>query len=223
MKPLSRRQMAWRAAQDLQEGDFVNLGIGIPTLVANYIPADREVILQSENGVLGIGPTPKPGEEDPDLVNAGKGPITLVPGGSFFNHNDSFLMIRGGHITVALMGALEVSAEGDLANWTTNEPGGVRGVGGAMDLAAGARQVRIICEHTTKDGKPRIRKKCVLPLTAPHCVRRIYSNLAVMDIGDHGVVVREIVPGLDIDGLQRLTEAELTLANDWKVIEAPQL
>jgi 3-oxoadipate CoA-transferase beta subunit len=223
MKPLSRRQMAWRAAQDLLEGDFVNLGIGMPTLVADYIPTDREVILQSENGILGIGPTPPPGREDPDLVNAGKGPVTLVPGGSFFNHTDSFVMIRGGHITVALMGALEVSEHGDLANWTTNEPGGVRGVGGAMDLAVGARQVRILCEHTTKDGKPRIRKRCVLPLTAPRCVKRVYTNFAVLDIEKDGVVVLEMVEGMGCEELQRLTEAPLKLANDWKVIDVPKL
>jgi 3-oxoadipate CoA-transferase beta subunit len=223
MKPLSRRQMAWRAAQDIAEGTYVNLGIGLPTMVSDYIPSDREIVFHSENGILGMGPAPKPGEEDQDLINAGKGLTTIVPGGVFFHHNDAFLMIRGGHLDLALLGAFEVAENGDLANWTTEDPDFPPGVGGAMDLAAGAREVRVLVEHTTKDGRPRIRKRCGYPLTAPHCVKRVYTNLAVLDITPDGVVVREMVEGLDLAGLQERTEARLRLANDWKRLEAPNL
>ena len=223
MKPLSRRQMAWRAAQDIHDGAYVNLGIGLPTMVSDFIPAGREIVFHSENGILGMGPAPKPGEEDKDLINAGKGLTTLVPGGSFFHHNDAFLMIRGGHLDIALLGAFEVSEEGDLANWTTEDPTFAPGVGGAMDLAAGAREVRVLVEHTTKDGRPRIRKNCGYPLTAPRCVKRVYTNLAVLDVTGKGVVVREIVDGLDLPRLQEMTEATLTLANNWKKLEAPAL
>ncbi len=221
MKPLSRRQMAWRAAQDLEDGACVNLGIGLPTLCSDFIPAGREIVFHSENGILGMGPAPKPGEEDPDLINAGKQLTTLVPGGVFFHHNDAFLMIRGGHLDVALLGAFEVSETGDLANWTTEDPNFAPGVGGAMDLAVGAREVRVLVEHTTKDGRPRIRRRCGYPLTAPRCVKRVYTNLAVLDITRDGVVVREMVEGLDLASLQALTEAQLVLANDWKRLEAP--
>jgi 3-oxoadipate CoA-transferase, beta subunit len=223
MKPLTRRQMAWRAAQDIPDGAYVNLGIGLPTLVSDFIPEDREIVFHSENGILGMGPAPRPGEEDKDLINAGKGFTTIVPGASFFHHNDAFLMIRGGHLDLALLGAFEVSETGDLANWTTEDPNFSPGVGGAMDLAVGAREVRVLVEHTTKDGKPRIRRKCGYPLTAPRCVKRVYTNLAVMDMTREGIVVRELVDGLDLEGLQRLTEASLALANDWKRIEAPAL
>jgi 3-oxoadipate CoA-transferase beta subunit len=221
MKPLSRRQMAWRAAQDLEDGACVNLGIGLPTLCSDFIPAGREIVFHSENGILGMGPAPKPGEEDPDLINAGKQLTTLVPGGVFFHHNDAFLMIRGGHLDVALLGAFEVSETGDLANWTTEDPNFAPGVGGSMDLAVGAREVRVLVEHTTKDGRPRIRRRCGYPLTAPRCVKRVYTNLAVLDITRDGVVVREMVEGLDLASLQALTEAQLVLANDWKRLEAP--
>ena len=223
MKPLNRRQMAWRAAQDIADGACVNLGIGLPTMVSDFIPSDREIVFHSENGILGMGPAPKPGEEDKDLINAGKGLTTLVPGGSFFHHNDAFLMIRGGHLDVALLGAFEVAENGDLANWTTEDPSFSPGVGGAMDLAAGAKEVRVLVEHTTKDGKPRIRKRCGYPLTAPHCVKRVYTNLAVLDVTREGIVVREMVDGLDLAKLQALTEAKLTLANDWKKIDAPEV
>jgi 3-oxoadipate CoA-transferase, beta subunit len=223
MKLLSRRQMAWRAAQDIQDGTYVNLGIGLPTTVSDFIPSGREIVFHSENGILGMGPAPKPGEEDADLINAGKGLTTLVPGGVFFHHNDAFLMIRGGHLDLALLGAFEVAENGDLANWTTEDPDFPPGVGGAMDLAAGAREVRVLVEHTTKDGRPRIRKRCGYPLTAPHCVKRVYTNLAVLDITPEGVVVREMVDGLDFAGLQERTEAKLRLANDWKRLEAPEL
>jgi len=223
MKPLSRRQIAWRAAQDIEDGAYVNLGIGLPTLCSDFIPVGREIVFHSENGILGMGPAPTPGSEDPDLINAGKQLTTLVSGGSFFHHNDAFLMIRGGHIDVALLGAFEVSADGDLANWTTEDPNFSPGVGGAMDLAVGAKEVRVLVEHTTKDGRPRIRRRCAYPLTAARCVKRVYTTLAVLDIAKEGVVVREMVEGLDLAGLQAQTEAELVLANDWKRLAAPQV
>jgi 3-oxoadipate CoA-transferase, beta subunit len=223
MKSLSRRQMAWRAALDIEDGAYVNLGIGLPTMVSDFIPHDREIVFHSENGILGMGPAPKPGEEDKDLINAGKGLTTLVPGGAYFHHNDAFLMIRGGHLDLALLGAFEVSEEGDLANWTTDDPNFAPGVGGAMDLAVGAKEVRAILEHVTKDGTPRIRKHCVYPLTAPACIKRIYTNLAVMDVTEDGLVVREMVEGLDLPRLQNMTEARLRLANDWRPLAAPQV
>jgi 3-oxoadipate CoA-transferase beta subunit len=222
-KPLTRRQIAWRAAQDIADGSYVNLGIGLPTLVADFIPADREIVFHSENGILGLGKAPAPGEVDPDLINAGKGAASLLPGGSFFHHTDAFLMIRGGHVDLSLMGAFEVSAEGDLANWTTNDPHFAPGVGGAMDLAAGAREVRVLLEHTTKENEPRLRRRCSYPLTAARCVKRIYTNLAVLDVTAQGLSVREMVEGLALDDLQALTEPPLSLANGWRPLQAPAL
>ncbi|MGH7033746.1 MAG: 3-oxoacid CoA-transferase subunit B [Stellaceae bacterium] len=221
MTPLTRRQMAWRAAQDIAEGQYVNLGIGLPTLVSDYVPGSREVVFHSENGILGMGGAPQPGEEDRDLINAGKGLTTLRPGGAFFHHNDSFLMIRGGHIDLSIMGAYEVSESGDLANWATNSDRLAPGVGGAMDLAAGAKDVRVLMEHNAKDGSPRLRKACSLPLTAARCVKRVYTNLAVLDVTREGFVVREMVEGIDLDVLQTLTEAKFAPANDWKRLVAP--
>jgi 3-oxoadipate CoA-transferase, beta subunit len=223
MTPLTRHQMAWRAAQDLPEGAYVNLGIGIPTLTASYVPAGREVIFHSENGVLGLGPAPRPGEEDEDLIDAGKNFTTLVTGGCYVHHADAFLMIRGGHLDVSLLGAFEVSGMGDLANWTTEDPDFPPGVGGAMDLAVGARQIRVLMEHTSKKGEPRIRHRCSLPLTAAGVVRRIYTNLAVIDVTPEGLVVREMVPGMDLERLQSLTEPELRLAADVRELIAPTL
>jgi 3-oxoadipate CoA-transferase beta subunit len=220
-KPLSREQMAWRAAQDLPEGAFVNLGIGIPTLTASYVPAGREVIFHSENGVLGLGPKPEPGKEDPYLIDAGKNLTTLVAGGCYVHHADAFLMIRGGHLDVSLLGAFEVSEAGDLANWTTEDPAFPPGVGGAMDLAVGAKQIRVIMEHTGKKGEPRILKRCTLPLTAAGCVKRIYTNLAVIDVTPLGLSVLEMVPGLTLEQLQALTEPELRLANAWQALAPP--
>ena len=220
---LNRRQIAWRAAQDIADGAYVNLGIGLPTLVADFIPGDREIVFHSENGILGLGPAPKPGEEDRDLINAGKEYTTLVRGGAFFHHNDAFLMIRGGHLDIALLGAFEISETGDVANWTTEDPNFAPGVGGAMDLAVGAKEVRVLLEHTTKSGRSRIRKRCGYPLTAPRCVSRAYTNLAVLDVTPEGIVVREIVDGLDLAGLQEMTEAKLVLANDWKRLSAPDV
>jgi 3-oxoadipate CoA-transferase beta subunit len=223
MKPLTRRQMAWCAARDIVEGWYINLGIGMPTMVSDYIPDGREIIFHSENGILGMGGAPKPGEEDPDLINAGRGLTTLVPGGSFFHHNEAFVMIRGGHVDLSIMGAYEVSAKGDLANWTTDSDTLAPGVGGAMDLAAGAKRVWALMEHNAKDGSPRIRETCSLPLTASGCVTRIYTNMAVLDITPDGVAVREIVEGLDLAGLQKVTEPKLVLASDWKMIVAPEM
>jgi 3-oxoadipate CoA-transferase, beta subunit len=208
-KPLTRRQMAWRAAQDIAEGQYVNLGIGLPTLVSDYVPASREVVFHSENGILGMGGAPNPGEEDPDLINAGKGLTTLRPGGAFFHHNDAFLMIRGGHLDLSIMGAYEVSERGDLANWATNSEKLAPGVGGAMDLAAGAKEVRVLMEHNAKDGAPRIRTACSLPLTGARCVTRVYTNLAVLDVTPEGFAVREMAPGLTFEALQDVTDAPL--------------
>jgi 3-oxoadipate CoA-transferase beta subunit len=221
MKPLTRQQIAWRAAQDLDDGAYVNLGIGLPTLVADYIPAAREVVLHSENGILGMGRAPALAEADPDLINAGKGAASLLPGGAFFHHNDAFLMIRGGHLDVALMGAFEVSEVGDLANWSTDDPDFPPGVGGAMDLAVGAKTVRVLLEHSTRDGRSRLRHRCGYPLTAERCVSRVYTNLAVLDVAEGGLVVREMIEGLDFGALQARTEARLILANEWRLLKPP--
>jgi 3-oxoadipate CoA-transferase beta subunit len=221
--PLNRRQIAWRAAQDLKDGAYVNLGIGLPTLVADFIPTDREIVLHSENGVLGVGPAPGGNEVDWDLINAGKQPVTLVTGGSYVHHTDSFLMIRGGHLDLALLGAFEVSEVGDLANWTTDDPGFPPGVGGAMDLAVGAKEIRVLVEHTTKGGAPRIRRRCQYPLTAAAVVRRVYTDLAVIDVTGGGLVVRELAEDVDLAALQAKTDAALHAAPDMKALRAPPL
>lgn len=221
MTPLNRRQMAWRAAQDLHEGNFVNLGIGIPTLAANFVPKTREVIFHSENGVLGLGGAPKPGQEDPNLIDAGKNLTTLVTGGVYVHHADAFLMIRGGHLDVSLLGAFEVSEKGDLANWTTEDDEFPPGVGGAMDLAVGAKAIRVIMEHVDKQGKPRIKFNCSYPLTAAGCVKRIYTNYAVIDVTPSGLSVVEMIPGMTLEKLQTMTEPPLRLANDYKDLTPP--
>ncbi|KZD20837.1 3-oxoacid CoA-transferase subunit B [Tardiphaga robiniae] len=222
-KPLNRDQMAWRAAQDLQEGAYVNLGIGMPTRAASYVPDGREVIFHSENGILGLGPKPEPGTEDENLIDAGKNYTTLIKGGVFMHHADAFLMIRGKHLDVSLLGAFEVSEAGDLANWTTEDPSFPPGVGGAMDLAVGAKEIRVIMDHTDKGGKPRILKTCRLPLTAPGCVKRIYTNLAVIDVTEQGLFVREMVEGMTLEQLQALTEPKLQLANNWQSLTPPAM
>lgn len=219
--PLTRHQIARRAARDIPDGAVVNLGIGLPTLVSDHLPADREIVFHSENGVLGVGPAPAPDDVDPDLINATKQPITLVPGGSFFTHSDAFVMIRGGHVQLALLGAFQVSEAGDLANWRTDDDRFSPAVGGAMDLAVGAREIRVLMEHTTRDGKPRILRRCTYPLTAVGVVRRIYTGLAVLDVTESGMLVREMRPGLDIEALQRVTEAPLTLADDCVALDVP--
>src|SRR5260370_36425051 len=222
-RSLTRKQIAWRAAEEIADGSYVNLGIGLPTLVADFIPPDREIVFHSENGILGLGRAPAPGEVDPDLINAGKGAASLLPGGSFFHHTDAFLMIRGGHVDLSLMGAFEVSAEGDLANWTTNDPHFAPGVGGAMDLAAGAREVRVLLEHTTKEGEPRLRRRCSYPLTKHRCATGIYTNLAVLDVTAQGLSVCEMIEGMTLGDLQALTEPPLTLADGWRPLQAPAL
>jgi 3-oxoadipate CoA-transferase, beta subunit len=223
MNPLSRKQMAWRAAQDIAEGQYVNLGIGLPTMVSDYVLPEREVVFHSENGILGMGGAPKAGEEDKDLINAGKGLTTLRPGGAFFHHNDAFLMIRGGHIDLSIMGAYEVSETGDLANWATKSDALAPGVGGAMDLASGAKEVRVLMEHNAKDGTPRLRRRCTLPLTGRACVTCIYTNLAVLDVTRDGLVVREMIEGLDLAALQQLTEPVLVRANAWRRLKTAEL
>jgi len=209
MNRLSRDQIAARVARDIPEGAYVNLGIGLPTLVANHLPADREIFLHSENGLLGMGPAPVPGEEDFELINAGKQPVTLLPGGSYFNHAESFAMIRGGHVDICVLGAFEVSVSGDLANWHTGAPDAIPAVGGAMDLAVGAKQVFVMMEHQTKQGRSKIVERCAYPLTAIGCVDRIYTDLAVLDVGASGLEVVDIVEGLTLRELVRLTGVNL--------------
>jgi 3-oxoacid CoA-transferase B subunit len=211
LKPMwNRTQMAARVAQDIPEGWFVNLGIGIPTMVGDHVPVEREVILHSENGILGMGPAPAPDQVNAWLVNAGKQPVTLRPGGSFFHHADSFGMIRGGHIDLCVLGAFEVAANGDIANWATSENDTAPAVGGAMDLAAGAKRLWVVMEHTTKDGAPKLVERCSYPLTAMGAVQRVFTNLAVIDVvPGRGFVVREIVPGLSLADLQAKTGATL--------------
>ncbi len=202
---LTREQMAARVARDIPEGAYVNLGIGLPTRVANYLPVDREIFLHSENGLLGMGPAPAPGSEDPELINAGKEPVTLLTGGSFFHHGDSFAMMRGGHLDICVLGGFQVSRTGDLANWHTGAPGAIPAVGGAMDLALGAKQVFVMMELLTKNGESKLVEQCGYPLTGIGCVDRVYTDLAVFDLRPDGVLVRERVEGLSLDELQRLT------------------
>ena len=210
MKKFDRKQIAARVAQDIPEGAYVNLGIGLPTLVADWLPKGREIILHSENGVLGVGPRPAQGEEDPDLVNAGKDPVTLLAGGAFFHHADSFGMIRGRHLDFCVLGAFQVSAAGDLANWHTGAPDAIPAVGGAMDLAVGAKQVLVMMEHLTKDGKSKLVERCTYPLTGARCVNRVYTDLAVIDIKPDGLHLVEIcAEGLSFDELQKLNGVKL--------------
>ena len=210
MKKLDRNQIAARVARDIPEGAYVNLGIGLPTLVASHIPKGREVIIHSENGILGLGPKPAPGAEDEDLMDAGKAPATIVTGGSYFHHADSFGMIRGGHIDICVLGAFQVAANGDIANWHTGEPDAIPAVGGAMDLAAGAKQVFVTMEHLTKKGESKIVERCSYPLTGVRCVTRVYTDLAVIDIKPDGLHLVEIVAeGLSFDELQKLNGVKL--------------
>jgi len=214
MQRMNRDQMAARVARDIPEGAYVNLGIGLPTLVANHLPRDREIFLQSENGVLGMGPAPAPGEEDPDLINAGKQPVTLLTGGCYFHHADSFGMMRGGHLDFCVLGAFQVPAAGDLANWHTGEPDAIPAVGGAMDLAIGAKRVLVMMEHLTKQGGSKIVERCTYPLTGVACVNRIYTDLAVIDVTPDGLTVVDIVDGLSFEELVKLTGVPMTLASE---------
>ena len=205
----SRDAIAARVAQDIPEGAYVNLGIGLPTLVANHLPVDREIVLQSENGILGMGPAPTEGEEDWDLVNAGKQAVTLLSGGAYFHHADSFAMMRGGHLDICVLGAFQVSAGGDLANWHTGAPDAIPAVGGAMDLAIGAKQTFVMMEHVTKSGEPKIVEHCTYPLTGIGCVKRIYTDLATIEVRPQGLFAIDWVEGLSFEALCDLTAAPL--------------
>lgn len=219
---LTPTQMAWRAAQDIADGAYVNLGIGFPELVAKFQPPGREAIFHTENGILGFGQAPAPGHEDWDLINAGKKAVTLKPGTAFFHHADSFAMVRGGHLDVAILGAYEVAETGDLANWSTG-PKGVPAVGGAMDLVHGAKRVAVMTDHVTKDGKPKLLERCTLPLTGVGCVTRVYSSLAVIDIIAGRFVLREKLPFLTYDALQAMTGAILHLDGPVADLAVPEL
>jgi 3-oxoadipate CoA-transferase beta subunit len=214
MKRMTRNEMAARVARDIPEGTYVNLGIGLPTLVGNYLPQEREIFLHSENGLLGMGPAPAPGEEDEDLINAGKQPVTLLTGGAYFHHADSFAMMRGGHLDICVLGAFQVSATGDLANWHTGAPDAIPAVGGAMDLAVGAKQVFVMMEHQTKSGESKVVAQCSYPLTGVGCVSRIYTDLAVIDVTPEGLLVREMVSELSFEELQRITGVPMRNAID---------
>ena len=209
MNRRNRDQIAARVARDIPEGAYVNLGIGLPTLVANHLPKDRDIFLHSENGLLGMGPAPVPGEEDEDLINAGKQPVTILPGGAYFHHADSFGMMRGGHLDYCVLGAFQVSVGGDLANWHTGAPDAIPAVGGAMDLAIGAKKVFVMMEHQTKTGASKIVEHCTYPLTGIGCVNRIYTDLAVIDVTPNGLLVVDMIDGLSLAELQRLSGVPL--------------
>ena len=204
-----RNEMAQKVALDIPDGSYVNLGIGIPELVADFVPEGRELIYQTENGLLGMGPVPEEGQRNRELVNAGKKYITTVPGAAYFHHADSFTMIRGGHIDVCVLGAMQVSQEGDLANWSTGAKDAIPAVGGAMDLVAGVKRIFVITQHVTKHGDPKIIEECSFPLTGKQVVERIYTNLAIIDVKKEGLFVREIAPNVDFDYLQKQTGAKL--------------
>jgi len=205
----NREQMAQKVALDIPDGSYVNLGIGIPELVAGFIPEGMEVIYHTENGLLGVGPTPLPGTEDSELINAGKKPVTAIKGACYFHHADSFSMIRGGHVDICVLGAMQVSEEGDLANWSTGEINDIPAVGGAMDLVQGVKTIFVITQHTTKEGTPKIVKKCTYPLTGKAVINRIYTDLAIIDITPKGLFVRELAPEVTFEYLQQVTDAEL--------------
>jgi 3-oxoadipate CoA-transferase beta subunit len=219
---LTNNQIAWRAAQDIEDGAYVNLGIGFPEKVAQYQAPGREAVFHTENGILNFGESPPAGAEDWDLINAGKRAVTLKPGASFFHHADSFAMVRGGHLDVAILGAYEVAENGDLANWSTG-PKSVPAVGGAMDLVHGAKRVAVITDHVTKDGKPKLLKRCTLPLTGVGCVTRVYTSLAVIDIEGGRFVLREKLPTLSLDDLQAVTGAELLVTGPVADLIVPEL
>ncbi|MGA1832637.1 CoA transferase subunit B [Rhizobium wenxiniae] len=219
---LTNAQIAWRAAQDIVDGAYVNLGIGFPEMVARYQPPGREAIFHTENGILDFGEAPKPGEEDWDLINAGKKAVTLKPGASFFHHADSFAMVRGGHLDVAILGALQVAQSGDLANWRVGSKG-VPAVGGAMDLVHGAKQVFVITEHVTKNGEPKLVEKCTFPLTGVACVTRVYTSHAVIDIVEGRFVLREKLAALSVEELQSMTGAPLHIEGSVADLIVPEV
>ena len=220
---LTRPQVAWRIAQEIDEGSYVNLGIGSPEMVANYVSTNREIVFHSENGILGMGEAPAPGQEDGNLINAGKKPVTLLPGGSYFSHTDSFVMIRGGHIDVCVLGAYQVAKNGDLANWATLDTSKPPGVGGAMDLAVGAKRIFVMMDHCTKTGKPKLMNKCTYPLTGSRVVRTVFTDLAVIDVTEDSFVVREITAGISFEELQEKTDAVLTLSENWQTLALPDV
>lgn len=222
IEKLSNAQIAWRAAQDIEEGAYVNLGIGFPEMVAKYQPEGREVIFHTENGVLGFGDAPPEGEEDWDLINAGKKPVTLKPGAAIFHHADSFAMVRGGHLDVAILGAYQVGQNGDLANWRAGSKS-VPAVGGAMDLVHGAKRVAVVTDHTTKDGKPKLVENCTFPLTGVGCVTRVYTSLAVIDIKERRFFLREKLANVSMDQLRSLTGAELNTEGEVADLLVPDL
>ena len=209
MKRFTRDEMAQRVARDIPEGAYVNLGIGLPTMVGNHLDRSKEIFLHSENGLLGMGPAPAPGDEDEDLINAGKQPVTLLTGGAYFHHADSFAMMRGGHLDICVLGAFQVSERGDLANWHTGAPDAIPAVGGAMDLAMGAKKVFVMMEHQTKSGESKIVPACTYPLTGVACVSRIYTDLATIDITPEGLLVIDMIEGLTLDALQQMTGVQL--------------
>ncbi len=219
---LSNAQIAWRAAQDIADGAYVNLGIGFPEMVAKYQPEGRQAIFHTENGLLDFGEAPAPGEEDWDLINAGKKAVTLKPGSSFFHHADSFAMVRGGHLDVAILGAYQVAQNGDLANWSTGK-GGVPAVGGAMDLVHGAKRVAVLTDHVTKKGEPKLLQACSLPLTGVGCVTRVYTSLAVVDIADGHFVLREKLAAISLEDLQAVTGAELKIDGTVADLTVPEI
>ena len=219
---LSNAQIAWRAAQDLETGFYVNLGIGFPEMIARFQPEGREVIYHTENGVLAFGEAPKAGEEDWDLINAGKKAITLKPGAAFFHHADSFAMVRGGHLDLAVLGAYQVAETGDLANWSTGA-GGVPAVGGAMDLVHGAKRVAVVTDHVTKDGQPKLLRRCTMPLTGVGCVTRVYTSLAVVDVEGGRFVLREKLPAISLDDLRALTGATLHVSGPVADLVVPEV
>ncbi len=219
---LTNAQIAWRAAQDLPDGAYVNLGIGFPEMIAKFKPEGREVTYHTENGILDFGEAPPAGSEDWDLINAGKKAITLNPGASFFHHADSFAMVRGGHLDVAVLGAYEIAENGDLANWSTG-PGSVPAVGGAMDLVHGAKQVWVVTDHVTKKGQPKLVERCTLPLTGVGCVTRIYTSLAVIDVVDKHFVLRDKLPGMSLEELQAVTGAKLHIDGDVAELNVPEV
>jgi 3-oxoadipate CoA-transferase beta subunit len=215
---LDLRDVARRIARDIPDGAYVNLGIGLPTLVADCVGSDKEVVYHSENGILGMGPAPAPGEGDPELINAGKQPVTLLPGGAFFHHTDAFMMMRGGHVDLTVLGAFQVSERGDLANWATDDVSHPPAVGGAMDLAVGAKRVLVMTTHTTKAGEPKLLPRCSYPLTAAGVVDRVFTDLAVLDVTPDGFLVREMAAGLTREDLQGATAARLSFAEDVGVL-----
>lgn len=219
----SRAQMSWCAAQDIVDGAYVNLGIGMPETVADFLPEGRQVMYHSENGIVGMGPAPAAGEEDPDLINAGKKPVTERPGAAYFHHADSFAMIRGGHIDVCILGAMQVADNGDLANWSTGAEDAIPAVGGAMDLAAGARSIYVITDHTTRSGEPKLVDQCSYPLTGRAVVKRVYTNLAIIDVAATGFIATALAPGVEVQQLEAMTTGRIQIAETLRSLDCPVL